>query len=374
MWDDAGLLGTATTRRPTPPAFALRMPTLDVPSPRQPSSTKIGSTPPPSSRPRTRHGPVGAHFRTDLSPEPSEQCPPAGTGPQKAESREVAHHADPGHRPRRRLRAGRGRPVGRPHQFDDCSSPHTRRQWRTLWHPRRACSAVVRLLAERDRRCTRPARSPSAPRTVNGSRPTPCSPRCRVRNPLDPAAERIALDLIQRMQRNRDADRAARRAGGRHRGPHCRHPQDDARPARPRTRRGASGGGHNHRFSLSDAVMAKDNHLAVLTASGLSVTDALLRRARSSPTPRTLRSRSTDSTRSRRCSRPASTRSCSTTSASTTCAGVALIAGRAIVEASGNVTLDTVRAIAATGVDVISSAPSPTACERSISASTCSPP
>ncbi len=35
------------------------------------------------------------------------------------------------------------------------------------------------------------------------------------------------------------------------------------------------GGGHNHRFSLSDAVMAKDNHLAVLTASGLSVTQAL---------------------------------------------------------------------------------------------------
>ena len=35
------------------------------------------------------------------------------------------------------------------------------------------------------------------------------------------------------------------------------------------------GGGHNHRFSLSDAVMAKDNHLAVLAAAGLSVTDAL---------------------------------------------------------------------------------------------------
>ena len=36
------------------------------------------------------------------------------------------------------------------------------------------------------------------------------------------------------------------------------------------------GGGRNHRHSLSDAVMAKDNHLAVLTAGGLSVTDALL--------------------------------------------------------------------------------------------------
>ena len=29
-----------------------------------------------------------------------------------------------------------------------------------------------------------------------------------------------------------------------------------------------SGGGHNHRHSLSDAVMAKDNHLAVLTPAG----------------------------------------------------------------------------------------------------------
>lgn len=34
--------------------------------------------------------------------------------------------------------------------------------------------------------------------------------------------------------------------------------------------------------------------------------------------------------------------------------GVALVAGRAIVEASGGVNLDTVAAIAATGVDVIS--------------------
>ena len=27
------------------------------------------------------------------------------------------------------------------------------------------------------------------------------------------------------------------------------------------------GGGHNHRFSLSDAVMVKDNHLAILAAN-----------------------------------------------------------------------------------------------------------
>jgi nicotinate-nucleotide pyrophosphorylase (carboxylating) len=36
-----------------------------------------------------------------------------------------------------------------------------------------------------------------------------------------------------------------------------------------------NGGGRNHRYSLSDAVMAKDNHLAVLSQKGVSVTDAL---------------------------------------------------------------------------------------------------
>src|SRR5690606_24048910 len=36
-----------------------------------------------------------------------------------------------------------------------------------------------------------------------------------------------------------------------------------------------NGGGHNHRHSLSDAVMAKDNHLAVLAQKGVSVTAAI---------------------------------------------------------------------------------------------------
>ncbi len=117
-----------------------------------------------------------------------------------------------------------------------------------------------------------------------------------------------------------------------------------------------SGGGRNHRFSLSDAVMAKDNHLAVLTAAGVSVTDAIAQaRGRLSHTTTIevevdrldqiepvlaggvdvimLDNFSLDELRQ----------------------GVAIVADRAIVEASGNVTLDTVRAIAETGVDVISS-------------------
>ena len=116
-----------------------------------------------------------------------------------------------------------------------------------------------------------------------------------------------------------------------------------------------SGGGRNHRYSLSDAVMAKDNHLAVLQRSGADLAAAL--RAAFAQLPHTthvvvevdrldqipavldggahtvlLDNFSLDDLR----------------------AGVALIGERAQAEASGGVNLDTVGAIAATGVDVIS--------------------
>jgi nicotinate-nucleotide pyrophosphorylase (carboxylating) len=118
------------------------------------------------------------------------------------------------------------------------------------------------------------------------------------------------------------------------------------------------GGGHNHRFGLSDAVMAKDNHLAVLAGEGRSVAEAIRRRPQPAcRTRRGSRSRSTASTRcpdgARRRGRHHHARqlhhrpSCARASTSS--------AGRAVVEASGNVTLDTIPEIAATGVDVISS-------------------
>ncbi|MFT3799545.1 carboxylating nicotinate-nucleotide diphosphorylase [Microbacterium sp.] len=121
-----------------------------------------------------------------------------------------------------------------------------------------------------------------------------------------------------------------------------------------------SGGGHNHRFSLSDAVMAKDNHLGVLTADGSSVTVAL----------RTALARLPHTTHvevevdrldqiepvlaAGTGSRGIGTIMLDNFSLDDLRTGVAQIAGRATVEASGGVSLDTVRAIAATGVDVIS--------------------
>lgn len=116
-----------------------------------------------------------------------------------------------------------------------------------------------------------------------------------------------------------------------------------------------SGGGRNHRHSLSDAVMAKDNHLAVLTRSGLDLATAL----------REALSRLPHTTHvvvevDRLDQIPAVLDGGAHTvlldnfSLEDLREGVGLIGDRATVEASGGVHLDTVRDIALTGVDVIS--------------------
>ena len=118
-----------------------------------------------------------------------------------------------------------------------------------------------------------------------------------------------------------------------------------------------SGGGHNHRYSLSDAVMAKDNHLAVLTAqSGLSVTDAL-RRVRSEWSHTTHLEVEVDRIDQIEpvLAAGVDTIMLDNFTLDQLREGVAIVGGRAIVEASGNVSLATVRDIAETGVDVISS-------------------
>lgn len=116
-----------------------------------------------------------------------------------------------------------------------------------------------------------------------------------------------------------------------------------------------AGGGHNHRFSLSDAVMLKDNHLAVLQAEALDVTEAIL--TVRSRIPHTMHLEvevdRLDQLAAVIAAEP-DTIMLDNFTLGDLRAGVAFIAGRATVEASGGVTLDTVRAIAETGVDVIS--------------------
>ena len=112
------------------------------------------------------------------------------------------------------------------------------------------------------------------------------------------------------------------------------------------------GGGHNHRFGLYDAVMIKDNHIAASggIAKALSAARAAvghmvkieievdgidqLEEALRNGADVVLLDNMTPADLKR---------------------AVEINKGRAVLEASGNVTIDTVRAIAETGVDVISS-------------------
>lgn len=110
-------------------------------------------------------------------------------------------------------------------------------------------------------------------------------------------------------------------------------------------------GGHNHRYSLSDGVLIKDNHIA---ACG-SITEAV-RRVRLK-VPHTINVEVETDTL-------AQVEEClacgvgvimlDNMDLATMRQAVAMINGRALVEASGGVNLQTVRGIAETGVDIIS--------------------
>ena len=111
------------------------------------------------------------------------------------------------------------------------------------------------------------------------------------------------------------------------------------------------GGGVNHRFGLDDAILIKDNHIAACGSVAEAVSrarafaghlmkvevevdglDQLAEAVAGGPDVIMLDNFSLDDLRT----------------------AVHLVAGRAVLEASGGVTLETVRAIAETGVNVIS--------------------
>jgi len=112
-----------------------------------------------------------------------------------------------------------------------------------------------------------------------------------------------------------------------------------------------AGGGSNHRFNLSDGVLIKDNHIAAV--GGVAAAIAAARAG----TPHTLKIEV--EVISREMAQEAVDAGADiilldNMSLDDMRACVKLIAGRALTEASGNVTLDRARAIAETGVDLIS--------------------
>jgi nicotinate-nucleotide pyrophosphorylase (carboxylating) len=116
------------------------------------------------------------------------------------------------------------------------------------------------------------------------------------------------------------------------------------------------GGGANHRYSLSDAVLAKDNHLAVMTGGDSAKLTALLKAAKAQLGHTTHFEVEVDRAEQIEpvLAAGVDTIMLDNFSLEELRAGVKQVAGRAVVEASGNVNVNTVADIAAAGVDVIS--------------------
>jgi nicotinate-nucleotide pyrophosphorylase (carboxylating) len=168
-------------------------------------------------------------------------------------------------------------------------------------------------------------------------------------------AERIALNLTQRMCgiATLTASYVAAVAGSGARVVDTRKTTPGLRILERQAVR--DGGGHNHRYSLSDAVLAKDNHLAVLQQAGVGLGEAI----------RSARERLGHTTHlevevdrldqvEEVVAAGVDTIMLDNFSLDDLRAGVALVGGRARVEASGGVRLETIAGIAATGVDLIS--------------------
>ncbi|MFN8558171.1 MAG: carboxylating nicotinate-nucleotide diphosphorylase [Dehalococcoidia bacterium] len=115
------------------------------------------------------------------------------------------------------------------------------------------------------------------------------------------------------------------------------------------------GGGHNHRFNLTDGILIKDNHLAALRARGMGVADAVaMARAHS---PHTLRVEievtSLDQVNEALIA-GADVILLDNMAPATMAEAVVKCRGRALTEASGGITLANLREVAETGVDLIS--------------------
>ena len=111
------------------------------------------------------------------------------------------------------------------------------------------------------------------------------------------------------------------------------------------------GGGRNHRFSLSDAVMLKDNH--IVAAGGIGPAVAKVRAAIPHTTKIEVETENLEMVQ-QALDAKADIIMLDNMSNAQMSEAVQLVAGRALTEASGNVTEDRIVEIAKTGVDIIS--------------------
>lgn len=116
-----------------------------------------------------------------------------------------------------------------------------------------------------------------------------------------------------------------------------------------------AGGAYNHRYNLADGVLVKDNHLAALRAQGKGIADAVaLTRAAAPHTVRIEVEVTTLAELDEALAARADIVLLDNMSAAEMREAAARCRNRAISEASGGITLATIREVAETGVDIIS--------------------
>jgi len=115
------------------------------------------------------------------------------------------------------------------------------------------------------------------------------------------------------------------------------------------------GGGHNHRFDLSDAILIKDNHLVALRTLGLSLKEIITKARQNAPPGVTVEVEVTSAEEAVTAAEAgADVIMLDNMTPDEMRHAVDLIAGRAEVEASGGIRLDNVRPVALTRVNFIS--------------------
>ncbi|MFY9814593.1 MAG: carboxylating nicotinate-nucleotide diphosphorylase [Dehalococcoidales bacterium] len=115
------------------------------------------------------------------------------------------------------------------------------------------------------------------------------------------------------------------------------------------------GGGRNHRFNLSDGMLIKDNHLATLRAHGMTLKEIVAKAKQSAPAGIKVEVEVTNLKEVREAvAAKADIIMFDNMSPAKMRAAVKLVPSVIMTEASGNINLKTVRAVAETGVNFIS--------------------
>jgi nicotinate-nucleotide pyrophosphorylase (carboxylating) len=168
-------------------------------------------------------------------------------------------------------------------------------------------------------------------------------------------AERIALNFLQRMSGiASDTNRYVRAVQG------CQARIVDTRKTVPGHRyldkyAVRMGGGHNHRMNLADGLLIKDNHIEALRSREMGLGQVVqLALARASHTIRVEVEVETLEQLREALDAGAHIVMLDNMPVDTMREAVRMVNGRAVVEASGGINLETVRAVAETGVDLIS--------------------